>query len=82
MRTACSIMSSVHFYTAAWGEKRYRISYQRPDCKQTTERGFMRRRDAEKCLADVEVSKHRGKYIAPLDGQPRIEELGQNWLAA
>lgn len=75
-------MGSIHAYATAKGEKLYRISYRRPDHKQTTERGFKRKRDAEQRLAEVEVSKHRGEYIAPSDGRALIEDLGAEWLAS
>lgn len=73
-------MGSIHRYENAKGETFYRIAYRRPDNKQTNERGFKRKRDAEKRLAEVEVSKHRGEYIAPADGRALIADLGKEWL--
>ncbi len=75
-------MGSIHAYSNAKGEKLYRIAYRRPDNKQTNERGFKRKRDAEQRLAEVEVSKNRGEYISPTDGQALIEDLGTEWLAS
>lgn len=75
-------MGSVYSYTTKAGARRYRILYRRPDNSQTSERGFARKRDAEQRLAEVEVSKHRGEYIAPADGNAIISDLGREWLAA
>lgn len=75
-------MGSIHRYENAKGEKLYRIAYRRPDNKQTNERGFRRKRDAEKRLAEVEVSKHRGEFVNPTDAAATIRELGKAWLAA
>ncbi|WP_336652374.1 MULTISPECIES: tyrosine-type recombinase/integrase [unclassified Leucobacter] len=73
-------MGSIHRYENAKGETLYRIAYRRPDNKQTNERGFKRKRDAEKRLAEVEVSKHRGEFIAPSDGRALVADLGKEWL--
>lgn len=73
-------MGSIHPYTTAKGEKRYRIAYRRPDNTQTNERGFKRKRDAELRLAEVEVSKARGEYVNPNDGHVTIDALGTEWL--
>ncbi len=75
-------MGSVYAYETKAGKKLYRIIYRRPDNTQTQERGFTRKRDAEQRLAEVEVSKGRGEYIAPADGHARIDDLGKEWLAA
>lgn len=75
-------MGSVYAYETKAGERRYRIVYRRPDHSQTQERGFTRKRDAEQRLAEVEVSKHRGEYIAPADGRALVEDIGKEWLAA
>lgn len=75
-------MGSVHPYTNAKGKKLYRIVYRRPDHKQTSERGFTRKTDAEARLAEVEVSKHRGEFVNPADSAATIGNLGTAWLAA
>lgn len=75
-------MGSVYPYTTRAGETRYRIIYRRPDNKQTQERGFKRKRDAENRLAEVEVSKHRGEYVNPSDSNATIGDLGAAWLHA
>lgn len=73
-------MGSIHPYTTANGEKRYRIAYRRPDNRQTNERGFKRKRDAELRLAEVEVTKVRGEYINHSDGRALLQDLGIEWL--
>lgn len=73
-------MGSIYPYTTAKGEKRYRISYRRPDNRQTNERGFKRKRDAELRLAEVEVTKTRGEFVSHCDGNATIDTLGTDWL--
>lgn len=73
-------MGSVLSYETTSGEKRYRIIYRRPDNKQTQERGFKRKRDAEQRLGEVEVSKHRGEYIDPSDAKVTVADLGKVWI--
>lgn len=75
-------MGSVHAYETKAGKRLYRIVYRRPDHKQTQERGFTRRRDAELRLAEVEVSKSRGDYVDPNSGRSTVATLGGDWLAA
>lgn len=75
-------MGSVHPYTLSNGDRRWRISYRKPNHKQATERGFTRKRDAELRLAEVEVSKGRGEFVSPEDGRATISQLGIGWLAA
>lgn len=73
-------MGSVYPYENAAGQRLYRIVYRKPDNRQTQERGFKRKRDAELRLAEVEVTKARGEYIATADGKSTIRELGKAWL--
>lgn len=73
-------MGSVHEYRTAAGAKRYRIIYRRPDNKQTQERGFTRKRDAELRLAEVEVGKAKGDYVNPSDARVTIQSLSVDWL--
>lgn len=75
-------MGSIHSYENAAGQRLYRIIYRRPDNKQTQERGFRRKRDAELRLAEVEVTKARGEYITHSDGRVSIDELGATWLTS
>ncbi len=60
---------------------RYRVRYRTPDHRQTTKRGFIRKRDAEAFAATVEVQKLTGEYIAPALGKITVAELATDWLA-
>ena len=73
-------MGSVHPYTTAGGKKFYRIHYRRPDHRQTSERGFKTKRDAELRLAEVEISKARGDYVDPSTAIVTVGTLGAQWL--
>ncbi|GAA5096235.1 site-specific integrase [Microbacterium yannicii] len=73
-------MGSVHPYTTAGGKKLYRIHYRRPDHRQTSERGFKTKRDAELRLAEVEISKARGEYVDPSTAIITVGTLGAQWL--
>lgn len=73
-------MGSVHAYTTADGTRMYRISYRRPDHKQTNARGFRTKREAQLRLAELEVSKSRGEYVDPADSRATIRDLGTVWL--
>lgn len=75
-------MGSVIPYETKAGKKLYRIVYRRPDHKQTSERGFTRRRDAELRLAEVEIGKARGDYVNPADARESIESIATGWLSA
>ncbi|MBT2474226.1 site-specific integrase [Microbacterium sp. ISL-103] len=75
-------MGSVHAYETKAGKKLYRIIYRRPDHKQTQERGFTRRRDAELRLAEVEVGKAKGDYVNPADARENVEAMASAWLKA
>lgn len=75
-------MGSVHAYETKAGKKLYRIVYRRPDHKQTQERGFTRRRDAELRLAEVEVGKAKGDYVNPADAREGIASIATGWLRA
>ncbi len=72
-------MGSVYSYETGGG-KRWRIVYRRPDHSQTQERGFLRKRDAELRLAELEVSKGRGEYVDPADSRITVRTLGVDWL--
>lgn len=75
-------MGSVYSYETKAGKKLYRIVYRRPDHKQTQERGFTRRRDAELRLAEVEVGKAKGDYVNPADAREDIASIATGWLRA
>lgn len=75
-------MGSVHAYETKAGRKLYRIVYRRPDHKQTQERGFTRRRDAELRLAEVEVGKAKGEYVNPADARENVAAIATGWLQA
>jgi len=75
-------MGSVHAYETKAGKKLYRIIYRRPDHKQTTERGFTRRRDAELRLAEVEIGKAKGDYVNPADAREDVSTIATAWLQA
>ncbi|KJQ54159.1 tyrosine-type recombinase/integrase [Microbacterium sp. SA39] len=75
-------MGSVYAYETKAGKKLYRIVYRRPDHKQTQERGFTRRRDAELRLAEVEIGKAKGDYVNPADAREDIASIATGWLRA
>lgn len=75
-------MGSVHSYETKAGKRLYRIVYRRPDHKQTQERGFTRRRDAELRLAEVEVGKAKGDYVNPADAREDVSSIAAGWLRA
>lgn len=75
-------MGSVHAYETKSGKKLYRIVYRRPDHKQTQERGFTRRRDAELRLAEVEIGKAKGDYVNPADAREDVTSIAAGWLRA
>ncbi len=73
-------MGSIYAYENSSGQRLYRIVYRKPDNRQTQERGFKRKRDAEVRLSEVELSKHRGEFMAASDGMVLIDDLGKQWL--
>lgn len=72
-------MGSVHAYQTKAG-KRYLVRYKKPDGTQAGKRGFMRKRDAELYLADVESDRARGQYIDPEAARITVDQLGERWL--
>ncbi|MEL5990750.1 tyrosine-type recombinase/integrase [Microbacterium phosphatis] len=74
-------MGSVHAYETKAGKKLYRIVYRRPDNRQTQERGFTRKRDAELRLAEVEVGKAKGDYVNPADARETVTAIATGWLS-
>jgi integrase len=73
-------MATIESYTTTSG-RRYMVRYRKPNRRQTMKRGFRTKRDAERFLAAVEVSKDRGEYIDPTRSRTTIGELGPLWLA-
>lgn len=74
-------MGSVLAYTTAKG-KRYEVRYKKPDGSHGGKRGFVRKRDAEIWLAEIESSRAKGAYIDPQAAKVTIETLGPVWLEA
>ncbi|REJ06278.1 site-specific integrase [Microbacterium bovistercoris] len=75
-------MGSVIAYETKAGKRLYRIVYRRPDHRQTSERGFTRRRDAELRLAEVELGKAKGEYVNPADAREDVASIATGWLSA
>lgn len=62
--------------------RRWEARYRKPDGKTARKGGFLRKRDAEAYIAEVEVSKSAGTYIAPSDAHATVAALGVDWLVA
>jgi integrase len=74
-------MGTVSSYETSAG-RRYRVRYRTPDRRQTDKRGFRSKRDAERFLAEVEVSKLRGEWVDPTLSRTSVSEWSKDWLAA
>jgi len=74
-------LGSIHPYASAKG-KRYEVRYRKPDGKQGAKRGFVRKRDAEIWLAEIETSRAKGSFIDPKAAKVTIDMLGPVWLEA
>ncbi|MEL5991809.1 tyrosine-type recombinase/integrase [Microbacterium phosphatis] len=74
-------MGSVQPYTTAKG-KRYEVRYKKPDGSHGGKRGFVRKRDAELWLAEIESSRAKGAYVDPQAAKFTIGSLGPVWLDA
>jgi integrase len=74
-------MGTVSTYETSAG-RRYRVRYRTPDRRQTDKRGFRTKRDAERYLAEVEVSKIRGEWVDPTLSRTSVNEWSGQWLAA
>lgn len=73
-------MASVHSY-ATKKSTRYYVSYRDSETrKQTKERGFTRKRDAQEFAQEVETAKRSGTFIRPSDGRGTIGKLGPEWF--
>lgn len=74
-------MGSVLPYSTSKG-RRYEVRYKKPDGSHGGKRGFERKRDAERWLADVESSRAKGAYIDPRAAKVTVGTLGPIWLEA
>ncbi len=74
-------MGNVRPYQSAAG-RRYEVRYLKPDGTKGGKRGFERKRDAERWLADVESSRAKGAYVDPKAARVTVEALGETWLEA
>ncbi|MEJ1154609.1 site-specific integrase [Microbacterium marmarense] len=74
-------MGSIHPYSSAKG-KRYEVRYRKPDGMQGAKRGFVRKRDAEVWLAEIDTSRARGNFVDPQAARATVNMLGPLWLDA
>jgi integrase len=74
-------VGSIHPYSSAKG-KRYEVRYRKPNGLQGAKRGFVRKRDAEIWLAELDSARARGGYIDPQAAKVTVGSLGPTWLAA
>lgn len=74
-------MGSTYAYDTKAG-RRWEARYRRPDGKTARKGGFLRKRDAEAYIDEVEVAKRSGTYLAPSDGAATVGKLGTEWLEA
>ena len=72
-------MASIERYTTDAGV-RYSVRYRTPSGSQTKKRGFRTKRDANCSLANTEVRKATGDYVAPSLGRVTVGELAVDWL--
>lgn len=73
-------MATIESYETKAG-KRYRVRYRTPDRRQTDERGFKTKQDAEAFAATVEVEKLTGSYVSPSAGRITLGEVAELWIA-
>lgn len=74
-------MPTITTYATAGG-KRYLVRYRTPDRRQTMKRGFATKRDAERFLAGVEMSKDRGEWVDPTKSRVTIADWAEQWYEA
>lgn len=74
-------MGSVRAYEVAAG-RRYEARFRKPDHSEGSKRGFRRKEDAKRYLAEVEAAKHRGEYIDRAESRVTVGELGERWLSS
>src|SRR6476646_769713 len=72
-------MASIERYSTGAGV-RYSVRYRVPGGTQTKKRGFKTKRDAELFLANTEVRKATGDYVAPKLGRVTVGDLAESWL--
>jgi hypothetical protein len=70
-------MATISKYQTVGGATLYRVRYRTPDNRQTDQRGFTTKRDAERFANKVEVDKMRGEYITPSVGKVTVGEPGR-----
>ena len=74
-------MGTVESYDTAKG-RRWRVRYRTPDRRQTSKRGFPTKREAERYLATVEVSKIRGEWVDPTRARVDVAAVAREWINA
>lgn len=74
-------MASIHSYEIKSGQTRWYVAYRGPDGKQTSKRGFKRKRDAVRYSENVSQQIHSGNYISPKMGAITLAEVAKPWLA-
>jgi hypothetical protein len=73
-------VATISRYQTSSGALLYRVRYRTPEHKQTDKRGFKTKRAAEAFAAEIEVSKMRGDYVAPVLWKITLAELSSVWL--
>lgn len=68
-------------YEDAAGRTRYVVRYRKPDGRQSDKTGLPTLRAAKDWLAQTEVAKSSGKFIAESAGRLTVGELAGPWLA-
>lgn len=71
-------MGSITAYESTTG-RRYEVRFRTPERKTTRKRGFTTRRDAERYLRTIEVSKDRGEYVPVSAGRVTVGDLVATW---
>ncbi|WP_198421033.1 site-specific integrase [Cryobacterium sp. TMT1-2-2] len=74
-------MPTITTYATAGG-KRYLVRYRTPDRRQTMKRGFATKRDAERFLVGVEISKDRGEWVDPTKSRVTVADWAEQWYEA
>ncbi len=72
-------MGSVQSYKTKTG-KRYLVRYRKPDGTHGGKRGFIRKRDAELWLAEIETARVKGGFVDPQAARIKVDDLGVAWL--
>jgi integrase len=74
-------MGTIEPYATDAG-RRYRVRYRTLDRRQTRKRGFTTKRDPERYLAAVEVSKDCGQWMDPTKSRVTVAEWAEHWFRA